>query len=196
MIFDRFEGVLFDESVVAVSGLVHSGEGPMDFLGSGFIIGPGLAVTARHVIEGFISIHYGEVLTIPHGYLMYPEKGRFRLCVWQGKENELLRYPFVVDMVSLSEFSDFAVLRLVPCFNMKDYIWRPYPLHALPMAVGSRTTAYGYEVRCKRVPMALRSITIPETTRWELLKHSTNFGEILVCFRFLVSRPTHATTEA
>ena len=145
--FERYEGVQFDESVIALSSLSKEDKGIYDFLGSGFIIAPFIAVTAKHVIDGFISKFYGEQATIPLWHYIVPESGRFHLYAWQGNENQLLARKFTIDFISLSVFSDFAVLRLVPLFKEANYIWRPYSLAARNPRIGDEVIAYGYNVK-------------------------------------------------
>jgi len=146
-VFERYEGVLFEESVLAVSAISQSGAGAIEFLGSGFIIAPYLAVTAKHIIDGFMRKFYSEGYPALDGYMIVTKDTRFRLHVSQGKENELLKRAFRVDLVSVSSFSDFAVLRLVPLFREEGYIWRPYALSALMPAKGTTVTAFGYKVQ-------------------------------------------------
>ncbi len=144
--FAPFEGVLFEESVLAISGVLSSGEGPVDFLGSAFIIAPHLAITAKHVIEGYLSKYVSPGLRVPNGYFVMPNDSHFRLVAWQGDGSTLLKRPFIIDQVGCSSFSDFAVLRLVPNFNMAGYIWRPYNLTTLLPDLGSTVTAFGYHL--------------------------------------------------
>lgn len=146
--FERDDGVLFDESVIAIAGVSQTGKGIYHFLGSGFIIGPSLAVTARHVIDGFMSSFYKNGMDIPNNFLFMPERSKFHLLAWQGKETDLLGRAFLVDLVSVSNFSDFAVLRLVPQFDMSSYLWRPYFLTTMLPNVGSVVTGFGYRVEC------------------------------------------------
>ncbi len=124
-------------------------------MGSGFIIGPYLAVTARHVIEGFVQEYYGKTAELPYGMLLSPNLGRFSLYVFHGGDDQLIDKIFEVDQVSLSDFSDFAVLRLKPTFDDRretGFVWRPLRMHALPVPEGYPVWGMGYVVNYAEHP--------------------------------------------
>ena len=141
--FDDFEGTPYDESVISIVGLHKSREGFFLFLGSGFFIAPFLAVTAKHVVDGYIKEYQGITDFDTWGTFFVPDQSQFDLFASQPKGDQVLGRPFKIDLISISAFSDFAVLRLIPLFREVDYVWRPYNLIARYPNLGSQVTAFG-----------------------------------------------------
>ena len=69
----------FEGSIICLTGLLRSGNSPVKTLGSGFIIAPFLAVTAKHVIEEFVFTFHGQYRginnkSLPRNCLLDPNK--------------------------------------------------------------------------------------------------------------------------
>jgi hypothetical protein len=106
--------------------------------GTAIIIGPHLAITARHVIEDFMA-RYGEVQVGPE------VSGRFSLqaCQILGEGKRAVFWD--ITRLWWNGLTDIAVLRLTP--RVKEslgYRWRCLKLRLLPPAVGERLHAFGY----------------------------------------------------
>lgn len=114
-------------------------------LGSGFIIAPYLALTAKHVVQGFVEEYYGKQGELPGHALLEPGKSRFRLYAFHRVIGSDAPRKYVVDLVSLSDFSDIAVLRLQPLFS-DEFKWRCLVLQARPNVIGWNTRGVGYVV--------------------------------------------------
>jgi len=114
--------------------------------GSCFVIGPYLAVTALHVIDDFADAHYSMKTGLGRGVLVTPKLGSFELIASHWDSLTEAWRDFEVDQISLSKFSDFAVLRLKPRFDSSPtkYQWRPLAMHGWPVKIGENVISVGY----------------------------------------------------
>jgi hypothetical protein len=109
--------------------------------GTGVIIGPHIALTARHVVDEFFQMHEGvnsrdrdqssEVKFAVQGF-HFLEKGT-RVSAWD------VRKIYTLDG------NDIAFLQLAPTLKSQlSYPWRTVALQLLPPPVGTSIAAFGY----------------------------------------------------
>jgi hypothetical protein len=111
-------------------------------LGCGVIIGPRMALTARHVIEAFVEIHTGESPTRIEGKIQmdlqvihFIDEGS-RAQQWRVRK--MYFGPTLVE-------SDLAILLLDPLTEEQlFYKWKRPFIQLLPPKVGSKISAFGY----------------------------------------------------
>jgi hypothetical protein len=115
-------------------------------LGSGIIVGPGIALTARHVADAFANIYDGE----PLGNLN--SEGTFSLQALQFIENGTKFWAWDVGHIYIDpdpRFTDIVFLRLQPTLqDQVDFKWRPVRMLLCPPYEGAIVSAFGYHSTC------------------------------------------------
>lgn len=106
--------------------------------GTAIIIGPHLAVTAKHVVEDFLSTYE------PHSPAEISSIA-FSIVAIQIAANGDGGSMWAVTKVFHSPFTDIAFLQLMPqSAGAAQYRWRGAKLQLLPPPVGSRVVGFGY----------------------------------------------------
>lgn len=108
--------------------------------GSGVIVGPGLAITARHVFDG-LSRYYGEQEITPGT----TQGVGFSLQAIQINENGTQGLSWSIRQIAVDEDTDIAFLTLQGTNEKhQSYKWRSFRMQLLPPRPGSVIAAFGY----------------------------------------------------
>jgi len=111
-------------------------------LGSGIIVGPTIALTARHVVDGFADIYDGAPLEHLKG------EGTFSLQAFQFLENGTKFRAWDVRQIYIApdpRFTDIVFLRLQPTSqDHVNYNWIKVRMRLCPPSVGTTASAFGY----------------------------------------------------
>jgi hypothetical protein len=128
---------------VALNLVVTDGGRYVDVYGSAVLIGPGLALTARHNVEIFRANferarHHGET------------EGDMQMMAVQTWTSPPATIVHRVRKWYLAPWTDLAVLRLHPAGDQAEplpdtYRWRAVRLDLLPPPVGATIAAFGYD---------------------------------------------------
>jgi len=122
--------------------LVAQKDGSYSSLGSGIIIGSTIAMTARHVVDGFSELHEGVALEQLRG------EGTFSLQALQFLENGTKALAWDVRQIYLNldpGFTDIVFLRLQPTSQEHlAYEWKKVRMQLMPPRVGVTISAFGY----------------------------------------------------
>ena len=114
-------------------------------LGSGVIIAPYLALTAKHVMDqGFLKHFFGDRLLNADGSIRVPKDLDLVLQAACGDKENAAAFRFAVEHFSFSTVSDLALLRIMPLFSQEGYLWPCVKINALPPVAGEKIAAYGY----------------------------------------------------
>lgn len=120
--------------------LVGNKDGRHASLGTGVIVGPYIAITARHVIDEYIRQFEGRDLLCEQSF-----NTTFGLQAMQFLNNGTEGSAWNVRQIYLPRDNDIAFLFLVPGQLTKPgYVWRKLKLQLLPPPVGTRIAAFGY----------------------------------------------------
>jgi Trypsin-like peptidase domain len=108
--------------------------------GTAIIIGPNLAITARHVIYDFIR-EFDNIDHLPNGEIA----GTFHLQLFQILNNGNSGLVWNVTRLWSSNFTDIVVLRLSP-INQEalKYKWCLPGIDLIPPNIGERISCFGY----------------------------------------------------
>lgn len=107
--------------------------------GTGVVVSPHLAITARHVVDDHWRRHEG--MAMPDS--ADSADGHFTLILAQQVGEELNLW--CVTRLWVSQDTDLALLRLSPCSKpAQKYSFRHLVLSVLPPKVGSQIHAFGY----------------------------------------------------
>jgi S1-C subfamily serine protease len=113
-------------------------------LGSGVIVGPSIALTARHVVEAFYN--FLDKVSIEKTPLNHEAK--FCLQAIQFLENGTKALMWDVGQIVMGQensCTDIAVLKLNPTTQTHlDYKWRGLKVQLVPPSIGERISAFGY----------------------------------------------------
>jgi hypothetical protein len=122
--------------------LVAQKDGTYSSLGSGVIIGPTIAITARHVVDAFSRYHEGLAIE------QLGSEGTFSLQAIQFLENGTKGLAWDVRQIYVNPdptFTDIVFLRLQPTSNDHiKYEWKKVRMQLLPPNVGTIVSAFGY----------------------------------------------------
>jgi hypothetical protein len=142
--------------------LVAQKDGKYSSLGSGVIIGQFVAMTARHVVDGFSRLHEGVALEKLQGEVT------FSLRAIQFLENGQKAFAWDVRQIYTNSdpgFTDIVFLRLQPTMEEHlSYQWKKVRMRLLPPPVGSVVAASGYhsttvEITDKKVVLGTNPYT-------------------------------------
>ena len=133
----------FDSPITEVAiMLVSEKDGKYLCLGSGVIIGHFIAMTARHVVDGFSQEHEGKAIERLGG------EGTFSLRAIQFLENGSKALAWDVRHIYLNNdagFTDIVFLRLQPTHQVHlDYRWKKVRMRLMPPRIGSIISGFGY----------------------------------------------------
>jgi hypothetical protein len=108
--------------------------------GSGIIVGPNIALTARHVVDQFADDYDGAPLGNLNG------EGTFGLQALQFIENGTKFWAWDVGHIYIDpdpRFTDIVFLRLQPTLqDQVDYKWRPVRMRLCPPYEGAIVSAW------------------------------------------------------
>jgi hypothetical protein len=125
--------------------------------GSGVIIGPGLAISAKHCVEYFFSELMPEVVFTGNGsYRLGPHDPHYPTFNMRGiffSKSHPYGLHLHIDIFQISDFSDFVLMRFVPS---EKVIGLEFPkLHMAPPRVGSSIQGCGFDLIKSESPMRL-----------------------------------------
>jgi hypothetical protein len=108
--------------------------------GTAIIIGPHIALTARHVVDEFFQTHEGiDSREKPLG-----EEAKFSAQVFQFLDGTKVQ-AWTVNKIFSIDGNDIALLKLIPTNDEQlSYQWRSVRLQLLPPQVGATVYAFGY----------------------------------------------------
>lgn len=112
-------------------------------LGCGVMIGPRMAITARHVIEAFIEVYTGERPTRIEGKMQQMSLGAIHFIDEDSRVQQwhIRKMYFGPTLVG----SDLAILLLDPLTEEQlSYKWKRPFIQLLPPEVGSKIAAFAY----------------------------------------------------
>ncbi len=135
-------------------------------IGSAVFIAAGLAITAKHVIEGFWQLYGTPGVRLEQ---KGDKTAQFEIVAIQYPGKESNAAIWMTRMVWLCPYSDLALLSLEPVDELsKSYQFAKLPmLSVLPPEKGEKVTAFGYAASSvlgeegERIKLALNPLTAP-----------------------------------
>jgi hypothetical protein len=117
--------------------------------GTAIVISPYLAITAKHVIEGFWHKFESSRLVADHGssrgYSATDKAGTFSISAFQVLPGGTSGQLWSVTKIVLSTFTDVAFLHLTnPIGAVQGYQWRAVKMSLAPPPIGARVSGFGY----------------------------------------------------
>ncbi len=121
--------------------------------GTATVIGPNLALTAKHVVNNAFRSFDRRLILPEDNFLLrgtdqanadYQIAGTFRLyaCNFIRKNNKIAIWN--ITKIWTCGNTDVAILRLSPLFNCVEYDWKKFPIQLKTPSVGQFVHAYGY----------------------------------------------------
>jgi Trypsin-like peptidase domain len=146
--------------------------------GTAVVIGPHLAITAKHVIEDYWKKYEGIQIEAEVGERI-DEAGSFHIFAFQVLEEGKTGALWEVTRIWLSPFTDVAFIRLTPYSEAaRKYKWRVANINLLPPEVGTRISGFGYHSSAISVKESERGIEI----EWKD-SPTTTIGEVIEVFQ-------------
>ncbi|WP_454642952.1 S1 family peptidase [Bradyrhizobium liaoningense] len=135
-----FKHTGFDSPVTEIAILLVGTKDRHASLGTGVIIGPHIAITARHVVDEYLKQFEGREIAYEKSF-----GTTFSLMAIQFLDNGAQGSAWDVRQVYLSKDNDIAFLFLMHGTMTKPgYIWKKLKLQLLAPPVGTRIAAFGY----------------------------------------------------